>query len=365
MLKQRNGNYELNKQYLDKNIRNITLLLNFANIAPEFYQDFIATQLKTNNLNNNLYALCKLLNIAGITMTLTRRYTIMIENVEGTLIKKLSQFFHKALNPKYEKASLLLISGESNSGKSFMVDKMRNLFLLLNGVMMGNEISDGFVRVSNLSQRFLRIYEEYKGNILEKFQHIETNGTVLHNNNANIDNRISISVFCHDRKNLTLDDLEEDYFNKRIKQGTTHFIAARTREDARSKRQQVQNRCTIINIQDEDWLPITEAMKNVDQVCEFLANFITQLQSTALKKETLSRIDITNQPIVGCWDRGKNKTIDIASYITFCGLHLGWGLVFKKALEARTEEVAQETSSADAKIQELLLKSKLWFKFSE
>lgn len=180
--------------------------------------------------------LAKLLAAAGTSLTLARRYILMIENCENTMISDLTKFFRTALNPKYEKASLLLVSGESNSGKTFMVDKMKNLFLLLNGVMMGNEISDGFVRVSNLSQRFLRIYEEYKGNILERFQHIETNGTVLHSNNASIDNRISISVFCHDRRTLSLDDLEREYFEKRVNEKTPQHIVDKVREDARSKR---------------------------------------------------------------------------------------------------------------------------------
>jgi hypothetical protein len=61
------------------------------------------------------------------------------------------------------------------------------------------------VRVTSLADRFLKIYDEYKDNILLEFHLLETNGKQLRNNNALIDNRINFVVLNCDKKHYSLE----------------------------------------------------------------------------------------------------------------------------------------------------------------
>jgi len=41
---------------------------------------------------------------------------------------------------------------------------------------VGSKIDGEIVRVSYLGKRFLRLFEEYKGNLVRDFSHLESNG---------------------------------------------------------------------------------------------------------------------------------------------------------------------------------------------
>ncbi|MEN9919598.1 MAG: hypothetical protein RL662_2034 [Bacteroidota bacterium] len=64
--------------------------------------------------------------------------------------------------------------------------------------MAGNRISKGFQRIPDPASRFLKVYEEYKDNILIDFPELEGNGTQLRQNNAMLDLRVNLTTICID-----------------------------------------------------------------------------------------------------------------------------------------------------------------------
>lgn len=125
-------------------------------------------------------------------------------NTKELVSKNLTKFLHKVFDPNYEKAMILAICGHSNAGKSHFIKTLMALMQPLNGIIVGNRISKGFQRVGEVGQRYLRIYEEYKTNILVDFPELEGNGTQLRQNNATLDMRVNLTVLCIDNPDYSL-----------------------------------------------------------------------------------------------------------------------------------------------------------------
>jgi hypothetical protein len=98
------------------------------------------------------------------------------------------------------------MSGFSNDGKSFSTKVISRLLLQFNGAVIGSQINSEFVRVSNLESRLLKIIEEYKGDIILDFHHLESNGKQLRQNNASIDPRINLAIINCDKQFFNIDD---------------------------------------------------------------------------------------------------------------------------------------------------------------
>jgi hypothetical protein len=99
-----------------------------------------------------------------------------LESFRTNIDKNLHTFFYRLFNIDYEKVMILILAGVSNSGKSFATKSLKVLFQSFSGIVLGSKITDDFLRVNNLCRRYLKIFEEYKGNILKEFQFLETNG---------------------------------------------------------------------------------------------------------------------------------------------------------------------------------------------
>lgn len=150
-------------------------------------------------------------------------------------------FLAKVFDPQVAKAFILISSGLTNSGKSFAFKCISNIWHQMNGVSIGSELNADFVRVSDLETRMLRCVEEYKGNIIDQFHHLEANGKQLRKNNAYIDSRINLTILNCDQANFSLvNEANRSQFSK-------------TDHERLSRRQQVASRSYILNWSDPHW----------------------------------------------------------------------------------------------------------------
>lgn len=118
---------------------------------------------------------------------------------------KFAKFLNRVFDPHDPKGFIMVQCGGTNSGKSFMAQAISNLLHRMNGVVIGSQLDGGFVRVSHLGVRMLRIVEEFKGNLIETFHHLEANGTQLRKNNAVIDSRINLTIINSDKSHYSVE----------------------------------------------------------------------------------------------------------------------------------------------------------------
>lgn len=188
---------------------------------------------------------------------MTRKMNEIVYFVDNSLQaerERLVKFFKKCFNPNHVKVSMLILAGRSDMGKSWISSMINNICQAMNGVVQGSELDNNFVRVSNLALRNLRIIEEYKGNILEDFHHLEANSKQLMKNNAVLNNRVSLVILNSDRSNFSLETLREELRDKKSTVKSRLFTPRFTNRwiaKTESLRQQVQNRSCILRLNSE------------------------------------------------------------------------------------------------------------------
>lgn len=183
---------------------------------------------------------CKHFFAADEWSTGIRMYDKIITSSES-LNPTLCDFIEALLDFGDKKTRIFVQSGKTNSGKSFSSNAWISLLFQLNGVVIGSKIDGDFQRVSNLGVRHLRIVEEYKGNILADFHHLESNGKQLYSNNAVIDARLSLAILNCDKSDFNLDDEAMSLLNR----GSVSVLS--TPQDILSRQKQVASRAFILN----------------------------------------------------------------------------------------------------------------------
>lgn len=159
---------------------------------------------------------------------------------------KFAKFLSRVFNPDDPKGFILVQSGGTNSGKSFQAHAISNLFHRMNGIVIGSQLDAGFVRVSHLGVRMLRIVEEFKGNLIETFHHLEANGTQLRKNNAVIDSRINLTIINCDKKNYSVDS------EKELLLGFRNNYSDEVIKNIESRAAQVEARVYIALLEDQE-----------------------------------------------------------------------------------------------------------------
>lgn len=210
----------------------------------------------------------------------------------------LADFIDLIFSCEHRKVSILIQSGETNSGKSHSAQAWISLLYQLNGVFIGSDISSDFQRVSHLGRRHLRIIEEYKSNIIKDFHHLESNGKQLYSNNASVPTRVGLVVVNCDKKKYTL----EDEATRLLDSDTNKQTLA----EVQSRVGQVRSRSYILNWADTNNLCFQQHSKHFREVCNEMSRVISNTIMTMRAQTELAachhKIDVHKNEILLRWD---------------------------------------------------------------
>lgn len=304
----------------------ISKILQIQNFQEVFAPECDIFKLRSKQARNFVRYLC-------LHFMFIERLNIAIEAAQSTLeeqTRELTKFFSKCFNPNHVKVNLLILSGCSNSGKTWISDKLNCILQALNGVVQGNYIDANFVRISKLSLRFLRIVEEYKGNILEDFHHLEANGKQLCKNNASLDNRIALVIVNCDKTNFQLTACREDLRRKRLAKSQDYEMETIIYNETESLRQQVENRSVIFNLATPHW----EEFKKIGHQLTAIGEALTK----SIRNCEVSHRVTTDSHIYKKWNKVGCDTMDYTTWIMFIASVTPWLVTVHEALEVVNRE---------------------------
>lgn len=238
----------------------------------------------------------------------------------------LTQFLTKLFDPSSKKARIFLQSGKTESGKSFTASAWTALLFQLNGSVLGSKINGDFVRVSDLSSRYMKIIEEYKDNLPQEFYHLESNSKQLYSNNALIDPRLSLVLINCDKQPYSLDQEEHQYKQMLIQRGKTSEVAE---ADASSRRQQVESRIFLLNWGEPDKAEFRELSEQFKISNHALKLYFTNLQKHVPQIEISDWITmpVSHDEIILKWDNHLHREMRYTTLLDCWGDLGAWASV--------------------------------------
>lgn len=264
-----------------------------------------------------------------------------------------SKFLQKVFDPQNAKAYMLFQCGGTNSGKSFSATCISNLLHRMNGITIGSQLNSGFVRVSKLGVRMLRIVEEYKGNVIDEFHHLEANGMQLRKNNAQIDSRVNLTIINCDKSDYSIDREAQYMINQLDEKGHAR------KQDILSRAEQVKARAYIMHFEDDSsiWYYLSTVSKDL---CSVQGQIISLMQNCNVtiwehnRPLELISFNLWNKSLAGV------EAISFFAGDTFFCQTMVWSHVLLRALthkfpiDIRTRFATQLGADVEKEIDEIL-----------
>ena len=251
------------------------------------------------------------------------------KGMRGHKSQTLTDFMDSLFCCEHRKVNILIQSGKTNSGKSHSAQSWIAMLYQLNGVCIGSRIDGEFQRVSHLGKRHLRIVEEYKGNIIQDFHHLESNGKQLYSNNAVLPTRLALVIVNCDKSQYDLDKEAEIA----LQTVSCHYSA----EDVLSRKNQVASRTFVLNWENQENALFQHYSSEFRKICNQMSILIVDaVMEQDNPREVFLRVDVGSSEILQRWDMSLTQDMRYTQLLQAFGDMAAWNSALASMFSAIT-----------------------------